>query len=559
MSSPKFGTLNPPGSQVITPEAVVSAAADAIRAQVAADADRAAAAAAGMETARTEIPVLSEATQLGTILLPGDQAVHARSSNGPTLVTLSTGQTRGNFTVEDLRDAFSKSSGLPGDNIEALVVDQNGITLLGWDTRSGRLYDATAQGGATPGPNPNPGSVTSILTPDAVSGPLDAWHVFEGGNGQIYYQSNQWVEPIGYEMRDGRSLAQTRSIATGVIAFGGGGLGVVRPRAERYPFHVVSPLLEAPDMMGAEASAAATLDLQTAARATRPTTVAITAATGSMLEADALAGSALRSQLAGSLVGAVQSLSAWGKTLFVDRIILSLLDGATGIGELTADAHYAAIGNGLRMEVVDATGQGDFPILVVRPSAGTRTDGMSEVALAEGRLHLTHFSLGFLVATPMYPFPLQGGMPGTHTPEALALADEITAVAINEVHAGRQWYLPTLEEATFTSARVIRARFNAMSDLVIRDPAEHGFSISGATNGATITGVSVSGLYATITLSATPTGTISLMQAWGRTGDRGDGRTANRSSLTDGYSYASRLVEGHTHHRYAAPGRVTVR
>ena len=66
MSSPKFGTLNPPGSQVITPESVASAAADAIRAQVAADADRAEAAALAIPTTESLQDLIAAMFQGGT-------------------------------------------------------------------------------------------------------------------------------------------------------------------------------------------------------------------------------------------------------------------------------------------------------------------------------------------------------------------------------------------------------------------------------------------------------------------------------------------------------------
>ncbi|MDB6455225.1 hypothetical protein [Falsirhodobacter sp. 20TX0035] len=87
---------------------------------------------------------------------------------------------------------------------------------------------------------------------------------------------------------------------------------------------------------------------------------------------------------------------------------------------------------------------------------------------------------------------------------------------------------------------------------------KHGFAVAGVTNGATIESVAVSGTNVLITMTAEPLGDLTVRYAWGQTGDRGDGFTANRGSLTDQWSQASRLVSGATHYRYARSGRAPI-
>ena len=61
-----------------------------------------------------------------------------------------------------------------------------------------------------------------------------------------------------------------------------------------------------------------------------------------------------------------------------------------------------------------------------------------------------------------------------------------------------------------------------------------------------------------ITMSAVPDGALTVDYAYGRSGDQGDGFTANRGSLTDSWSQASRMISGETLYRYARSGRAIV-
>lgn len=548
--------------------AVAPAAADAIRAQVAADADRAEGAAAVVPQVADRIATLDDRA-----VWPGDDVAHVTGINGTALVTLANGVTRGTFNADDilpgtvngvlpveaaeslasivgedgrLRGQIEAStSGWPGDWVTEDTVDQRGIVLRGHDVRDGSLYPAEAP--------PTNGSA-NFVDPGFYG---EAWGAVEDANGVIKFMSDAGGEIMGFEQRGGKALADTGPNATGILAIGGGDIGTAREQ-RAFPYHVLDETLEYKGgLNGATAAAAAYLSLEAAAYRARPTTIALAEVIGSTVAADTLPDAPRRVQLVSRVAAAASALAGWDKKLVVDRIKLSLLSGALGTAELTADMHYAAVGNGLRLDVADATGQAMLPKLLVNQSIGTRTDGTSPVILAESRLDWNHFSIGFVVVTPLYPFPLVDGTLATLTRDAALMVSEMEALAMAELADAREWYCPSIEEATL-SGSTITVRFATLSGLVLHDQANHGFTLSGVTNGATITGVSVSGSYATITLSAAPTGNLTLSYAFGQTGDRGGGYAANHGTLTDSWSAESRAVPGSTLRRYARSGRVTV-
>lgn len=451
---------------------------------------------------------------------------------------------------EDDLNVTLAPTGAPGDYIIPLILNADGTVAFGIDVRDGSPFPAAGGSG---------GSAVSFVDPDNQG---DAWNSIqtEDEHGEVIrYLSRQWRETWGYEKRGGITLAQTPNPAIGILAFGGGSSAVVRPIADGFPYHVVNEALVHPeDGQAASAGAAAWLEGEYAARRGLPTVVALTQVVGSTVEADALAGSAPREALKAKVVAAREALALWGKELFVDRIGLSLLEGAPSTGQATADLHYAAVAASIRAEIADAAGQIPMPVVVVSQSAGTRTDGTSPVILAEGNLDWAHWSLGFVVATPRYPFALQAGASAALTPQSAMLVSELEALAVAERLAGRDWYGPTMGAQATRAGAVITVPFTTMSPLVLRDPANHGFAVDGVTNGATIQSVAVSGQNALITMSAAPAGTLTVRYAWGQTGDRGDGYPANRGSLTDNWSQASRMVPGATLYRYARAGRAPV-
>ena len=487
---------------------------------------------------------------------PGDDLIWASGTNGDALLTRADGVTRGTFLAEDILGLDETSSALaappaPGDYIVALVDDLAGNIVVGIDVRDGSLWPAGAGGSG--------GSTVEFVDPDNQG---DAWNSIQttDDHGEVIrYLSRQWRETWGYEKRGDITLAQSPNPAIGIVAFGGGSSAVARPIPDGFPFHVVDQTLVHPeDGQAASAAAAAWLEGEYSARRGLPTVVALTQVVGSTVEADALAGSAPREALRAKVAAARTALAAWGKDLFVDRIGLALLEGAPATGQATADLHYAAVANSIRAEIAEAAGQVPMPVVVVSQSAGTRTDGTSAVILAEGNLDWAHWSLGLIVATPKYPFPLQAGSPAALTPEAAMQVSELEALAVTERLAARDWYGPTIGAQASLSGAVITVPFTAMSALVIRDPANHGFAVDGVANGATIASVAVSGTNARITMSAVPTGTLTVRYAFGRIGDQGDGYPANRGSLTDSWSQPSRMVSGATLYRYARSGRAPV-
>ncbi|TGN68231.1 hypothetical protein E4L95_02165 [Paracoccus liaowanqingii] len=439
----------------------------------------------------------------------------------------------------------------PGDHIIPVIENADGTTAFGIDMRDGSLYPQP--------PDRREGTTIEFVDPDNLG---DAWNAIQSRDEfgpVIRYLSRQWRETWGYEKRGAITLAQTYDPALGVVAFGGGSAGVVRPIAEDFRYHLIDETLRSPeDGEAASALAAAFLEGEYAARRALPTVVALTRVVASTVEADALPGSAPRLALRDRVAAARQALVPWGKELFVDRISLSLLEGAPQTLRATADLHYAAVANSLRQEIAEAAGQAPLPVVVVSQSAGTRTDGTSEVILAEGELDWAHWSLGLVVATPRYPFPLQQGTAATLTPEAAMQVSELEALAANERLAGRDWYGPSLGAKASRAGRVITVPFTAMSALVLRDPDRHGFCVDGVTNGAVIASVEVRGSDALLTMTADPTGTLTVRYAFGETGDRGDGFPCNRGSVTDSWSRPSLTVTGTTLYRHARAGRVSV-
>ncbi|MCJ8139556.1 SwmB domain-containing protein [Falsirhodobacter halotolerans] len=465
----------------------------------------------GARVAMTE----QQITALRGTVWPGDGLTLVRATNGPVLMVTPDGTTRGRFLAED---------------------------VVG-------LEDGTGGSGGV-----------DFLPPDTGDIPMNAFNIWQKAEDVLGFLSDDWMgRTIAFEKRGGRILAETPSLAIGVLAFGGGGLGIERPLVQRHRYHVLSETGGlAPALIAADAAAVMDLDLAMDKGRKRRTLLAASVPQASITEAEALPDTPKRQEFTAKLADLTATSAAFGKTLFVDRILLSLLEGSPNTHEKTADAHYAAVGNGLRMEVAGATDQGALPLLVVSQSAGTRTSGGAEVILAEARLDWTHFALNFVVATPKYPFALAEGMPATHTTAALRQISEMEALAVAEVHAGNRWYCPVMEEVTKSNARTLQARFNALSNLAL-DAGEHGFTVLVNGTPVAITSAAVSsGTFVNLTLATDlpASAEIEVRYAWGASGDRGDGFAANRGKLRDGWGQVSRYDPAVTLRRYALSARV---
>ena len=379
-------------------------------------------------------------------------------------------------------------------------------------------------------------------------------------DGTIRYLSDQWGGRIfGFEKRNGITLAQSPDPAIAIVAFGGGSIGVSRPLNEDYRYHIIDENLKRPgDGRAATAQAAAFLALEDKRHLALYTVVPVTVPVSSTVEQDALPGAAGRKRIVERLAKAKLALKAWDKELFADRINLSLLEGAPQTTERAADFHYAAVARELREEVAKATGQTPYPIVIVSQSAGTLSDGTSEVILAEGRLDWHHWGLGFVVATPRYPFRHGMNMQATLTPGSALMISELESLAASERLAGRDWFCPSLEQAEI-DGDILHARFTAMSDLVIRNPKGHGFAVDGIENGAKITKVEAQKNYVLLRFDQIPQGDLTLRYAWGETRTKTDGFPANRGSVTDSWSAESLLLPDTTLYRYARSGRIAIR
>ncbi|WP_312529439.1 hypothetical protein [Paracoccus sp. (in: a-proteobacteria)] len=440
----------------------------------------------------------------------------------------------------------------PGDDIYVVGDDLAGTPFMGFDRATGRPWWID-QGGEGPQPR------SSVEFVDPVTG-VQPYMAIQSGEVIRYMDAAKWpTRMIGFEQRvindQARAIAQTPDPALGIISFGGGTTYVQTPGND-YPWHALgADLLAADDGLDAQRAAVEFLMASDAAHKPLYSVFALSEPIGSTVEADALPGSSFRASIKAKVAAAKASAAAFGKSLYIDRIHLSLLEGDRTISQRAADLHYAGVGQDLAMELGTEAGQGALPVVVITQSFGDRANGISNVALAEGRLHWEHWSLRMVCATPRYPFALVPGMLGLHTPEAALKIAELQNLAATTVLSGQRWYPPSLESATI-SGSTITARFSSLTNsLDLRDPANHGFALRG--DAASISSVTIAGLLATITLSTAPTGTdLHLDYAYGQTGDPGDGYAANRGSITDGWTQPSR--HGGDLYRYALSNRVPV-
>lgn len=385
----------------------------------------------------------------------------------------------------------------------------------------------------------------------------NAWMV-EQREGILRYMSDQYEgRIIGFEEREAITHAQTPPMVIGIVAFGGG-VVVERHLPERFNWHVVDEEFRgnAP-CQTAESLAIISQIYARNFNKSYKSFIAISHPQPGITELDALSSSENYVRILERVKMAKSTSEKWDKAFFVDRISLALLSGAPQTPEIAADFHYAAIAHEMRGDITLATGQTAFPLVLVSQGAGTQTNGTSEVILAEGRLDLVHPTIGFIVATPKYPFQMMENMPGTHTPESAALIDEIECIALAEVHAGQPWYCPSMQSAMRDQKRIV-VEFSTLSDLVFGE-GFHGFHLYGCENGAKIVSVEASKKTIIIMLDKEPIGSIQIRYAWGVVSSHEDGWAANNGSLRDSWSVKSAIVDGAYLSRFALSGRVKVR
>lgn len=383
----------------------------------------------------------------------------------------------------------------------------------------------------------------------------NVWGLRDEPSGFRYLSDQYEGRVMGFEERREVTLAETHPLALGLAAFGNRA-GLPRPLPEDFRYHVVDEGLSgraAPCQARSHGVSAQRLAAEK--RHAYRTCIALSQAQAGITQAEALPDSPLYRTILQRISGARNALVGWNKGFHLDRVALSLLSGAPGTSQQDAILHYGEVAHALRHDAAVAAGQASFPLVVVSQSAGTATDGTSEVILAEGQLDIAHPALGLIVATPTYPYPLMDDMPATLTPAANMAVDELEALAVATVQDGGRWYCPSMREARAKGRRITVA-FSSLSNLVLDDGA-HGFALEG--DGPTITKVTVQGTEATLTLDADlPDGPAHLTYAWGATTPRGTSRFANSGAIRDAWSRPSVMQPGQTLHRFALAGRVPV-
>ncbi len=371
------------------------------------------------------------------------------------------------------------------------------------------------------------------------------------------YISDQYHgQVMGYEERDRVTLAQTPPVAIGMVSFGSD-VNVERVLAQRFDWHIVNEKLSSEtSIQGAESQAIISQFYTRKHHKAMKTIIAISQSQPSPVAEDTVVNGRHYKDILDRIEEAGKALKMWNKSLFVDRISLSLLSGATDISEEFVDTHYADVAHNLREDVTRLSKQTAFPIVVVSQSAGLQTDGSSEVILAEGKLDIQHPSVGIVVATPAYPFPMVKDMPGTHTAQSAALIDEMESIAISAIHSGQRWYCPSMQSATL-DGKIITVDFAVLEELVL-DDGFHGFTLVGAENKVKIKSVKAHEKTVSIALDKEPKGELSLNYAWGVKEKKGDGFSANKGALRDTWSAKSAIFADQMLYRFALSGRVKV-
>ncbi|NSX55704.1 hypothetical protein [Parasulfitobacter algicola] len=444
-------------------------------------------------------------------------------------------------------------------NVEAVLIERDKPRLLKlfrtrFRDRRRALMEKTSTVAVAPDPASNDERPPHVWP----SAPGNAWMIDVSGDAIRYLSDRYHGQIIGYEERAQVTLAQTPPLAIGVIAFGGG-VSIERKLSERFEWHVVDQKLSADVPVFAAESHGVIAQIYNRIKGKAlTTTIALSHPQPGITEQDAKVGGDAYTQILDRIKAATTALAQWDKQLFIDRIHLCLLSGAPQVPEQAADFHYAAIAQELRGDVTLITGQKSFPLIVVSQSAGTQTDGTSQVILAEGRLDIDHPTIGIVVATPKYPFAMMPDTPATLTSEDQLLVDEIEAHALAEVHAGRPWYCPSLQIASLAK-RTITAEFSTLSDLQFVSDTDHGFALMGCDNNAKITSVKASGKTVSIVCNKEPKGeNLVLTYAWGATSTKMDGKPANTGGLRDNWCAESQLSNGRSLYRFALSGRTRI-
>lgn len=399
------------------------------------------------------------------------------------------------------------------------------------------------------------------LEPSWPSAPGNVWMLEKTAEG-MRYLSDRWERrTVGYEERDGVTLAQTPPQAYAFVTVGG---DAHAPRAPfgSAPWHVVDETLNGQRTLCASMAEATLTNMARDAQGVAMFTfVGVTQAQAGITQQDVAPDGKAYKALFEKLRKARVNMHAWGKPLVVDRIRVGLLRGEPSCNEADAQTHYARVARRLVADVMATTGQGVPPLLVIVQGAGFVDNGALPALLAEARFEEDNADLRAVVATPSYPFALLPDTTSTPHPNAAAMMDELCSLAAMERHENRPWVCPNLQFAQLVTEHEIVAEFSSLDGLVLGD-GFHGFRLDSATPVPQIQSVSVlSDRKVQLVLdgpieSRDP---VHLTYAWGTSPDpKRPLHVANRGALRDRWSRASDAVPGQTLYRYALSGRVPV-
>jgi len=383
--------------------------------------------------------------------------------------------------------------------------------------------------------------------------------MLENRDGVLRYLSDRWNgRVIGFEERNGKTLAQTPPVMRGIIAIGDA-CGLPRPLDERYPWHVFDENLtpDAPDFAARSHGVllARTLD---AAGDALPGVIALDIPQAGSTPADFHPDAPLSRTLEARLEQAVSQAASHGRSLHVDRVSLGLCAGAPSLSPEAVQAVYRDVILRLGRLVPERTGQTSAPVFVLTQAAGSRSDGRAGAILAEAGLEADFPVSKVVIAGPAYPHALMPDMPATADPAERLLMDEREAEAVAALQRGERWFCPSLRLATYSANR-ITAAFTSLAPLVL-DDGPHGFRIDGAADAPRILSAELIDGDRILIECDGPLDGISarLAYAWGWTTPRDGPCTANHGAVRDSWERPSMVRPGRTLHRNALAGVVPI-
>ncbi|MEP6021417.1 MAG: hypothetical protein ABJ251_23335 [Paracoccaceae bacterium] len=383
----------------------------------------------------------------------------------------------------------------------------------------------------------------------------NVWMLDQAADGKLRYMSDVYGgRVLGYEEVDGVAIAQTPPLALAMLALGTQ-VAIERPLREKFEWHALEvdasgSLHGRGPTFAARSHAVAAQRLAESHGQALRTIAAISQPQSSMTRADLAADGAMITGLLSRLRSTVAALAERGKTVFADRISLSLLDGEMQLSEYEVGEIYADTARMLAGFVAPITGQASPPVTVVSQSCGTNAR-----ALAEGRLDIDHPTAGIIVATPSHPFPQDPNLRGAPTPKARMLIDELEARAVAKTLDGKRWYCPRLRQAWIDGTRII-AEFTTLSNL-ISSGSPQGFGFAGYTGKCPqIIKVALFGSTVQIDVDALPQGDdVFLTYAHGPSAD---GSPDNYGNIHDTWAANSLQEPGQILHRYALSCRCRI-